>query len=190
MADLHFLGGGGALCFAGWIGRGTRGVDGDPVTAMIWEPTIDLGIVASNVAAVVRQRCPLPPAEPITALVCGGRDLDVRDYVHVARVLDALHGAIAIGLVVHGGARGADRLAGRWAFARGIIARVFPADWSRHGKAAGMIRNRAMLEDGRPDVVVAFPGGRGTANMVALALKRSVPVLRVDNRGAPELRWS
>lgn len=140
-------------------------------------------------ARVVRARCPLPPAEPITALVCGGRDLDVSDYVHVARVLDELHAAITIGRLVHGCARGADTLAGRWARTRRITVQAFPADWDRHGKAAGMIRNRAMLALGRPDIVVAFPGGRGTANMVALAVAARVPVLRVDHHGEMELLW-
>lgn len=44
------------------------------------------------------------------------------------------------------------------------------------GKAAGPIRNQRMLDDGKPDRVLAFPGGRGTANMVKLAKAAGVPV--------------
>lgn len=107
-------------------------------------------------------------------LVCGGRDF--ADYVHVARVLDALHAAEPITLVIHGDARGADTLAKRWALARAITQLPFPAKWATHGSAAGMIRNRAMLAKGRPDLVVAFMGGRGTANMVAIARDARPPV--------------
>lgn len=138
-------------------------------------------------ARIVRARCPLPPAEPIATLVCGGRDLETADYVQVARVLDELNAAIAIGRVIHGCARGADTLAGWWARARRLPVHAFPADWERYGKAAGMIRNRAMLKAGRPDVVVAFAGGKGTTNMVSLAVAASVPVLRVDRHGTIEL---
>jgi len=52
----------------------------------------------------------------------------------------------------------------------------FPADWSRHGKSAGPIRNRQMLIEGRPDIVVAFPGGKGTANMIKQAVEAGVKV--------------
>ena len=58
--------------------------------------------------------------------------------------------------------------------------RIFPADWIRHGRAAGPIRNEQMLREGCPDLVVAFhddPGlGRGTADMVRRALAAGVPV--------------
>jgi hypothetical protein len=62
---------------------------------------------------------------------------------------------------------------------------TFFAAWHEHGRGAGPIRNRQMLEEGRPDLVVAFPGGHGTAGMIKLALKAGVPVEMinlVDNR--------
>ncbi len=74
-------------------------------------------------------------------------------------------------------ARGADLLAAAWARSRGIPARPFPADWNRDGKAAGFLRNVRMLREGRPDLVVAFPGGKGTAHMVGLARRAGVAVL-------------
>ena len=46
---------------------------------------------------------------------------------------------------------------------------LFPADWKVRGRAAGHIRNQQMLDEGRPHLVVAFPGGRGTADMVRRA---------------------
>lgn len=53
----------------------------------------------------------------------------------------------------------------------------YPADWARFGKSAGYLRNKQMLEEGKPDLVVAFPGGRGTANMIAIAMKAGVKVI-------------
>jgi hypothetical protein len=79
--------------------------------------------------------------------------------------------------VIAGGARGADALAVQWARGRGIRTRIFRARWESEGPAAGPIRNRRMLKEGRPDVVVAFAGGRGTAGMTALARDAGVPVV-------------
>jgi hypothetical protein len=115
-------------------------------------------------------------------LVCGGRDY--RDRVELFACMDALHKSNPISCIIHGGAKGADSLAGKWASERGIHCEVFPADWRFYGRSAGPIRNQEMLTIGRPDLVVAFPGGRGTANMVRRADDADVPVieLRDGNR--------
>lgn len=78
--------------------------------------------------------------------------------------------------VIHGAASGADRLAGEVATEMGIPVEEFPARWNDYGRAAGVIRNQMMLTHGKPDLVLAFPGGRGTADMVARARKANVPV--------------
>lgn len=57
---------------------------------------------------------------------------------------------------------------------------AFPANWKKFGKAAGPLRNVKMIEEGKPDVVIAFPGGHGTANMVALAEASGIPVIRAE----------
>lgn len=57
----------------------------------------------------------------------------------------------------------------------------FEADWHTHGRAAGPIRNRRMIEEGKPDLVVAFPGGRGTANMVNQARAAGIEVREVES---------
>lgn len=108
-------------------------------------------------------------------LVCGGRDY--RDYENVERILDAIDARKHITIIIHGAARGADTLAGRWATEHGRAVETYPADWKTHGKAAGHTRNRQMLVEGRPDCCVAFPGGRGTANMVAQALSSGIKTL-------------
>jgi hypothetical protein len=80
-------------------------------------------------------------------------------------------------VIIHGAAPGADTLAGQWAADKGIPVEAFPADWEKHGRAAGPIRNKQMLDDGKPDLVVAFPGGWGTANMCKQAREAGVRVL-------------
>jgi hypothetical protein len=82
-------------------------------------------------------------------------------------------------IVIHGAASGADSLAGEWAKSRQLIIEEYPADWNKHGKSAGYIRNALMLEKGAPDLVVAFPGGNGTKNMVEISEKANVPVKRI-----------
>lgn len=107
-------------------------------------------------------------------LVCGGRDY--KDYATVCRILEDLHKNTPITLLIHGSATGADQLASRWAAVYGVPRKPFPANWLKHGKAAGPIRNRQMLEEGKPDLVMAFPGGRGTADMVRQATAAGVKV--------------
>ena len=74
--------------------------------------------------------------------------------------------------IIHDGAPGADTLAAEVAQELGIRARAYPADWRKHGRAAGPIRNQLMLDDGKPDILVAFPGGKGTADMIRRATGR------------------
>jgi 2-keto-3-deoxy-L-rhamnonate aldolase RhmA len=95
-------------------------------------------------------------------------------------VLDKIHAATPVETLIQGGAHGADALAREWAVDRQIQEIVTEyADWERHGKAAGPLRNQRMLDVWHPDVVVAFPGGRGTASMVRLAQRANVPVSTV-----------
>jgi hypothetical protein len=108
-------------------------------------------------------------------LVTGGRDFS--DRLLVERTLNSIHLNQEITVLIHGAARGADELAGTWAYENHIIESVFPANWSKYGKSAGPIRNKQMLLEGMPDLVVAFPGGRGTANMVQQARNAGIPVM-------------
>jgi hypothetical protein len=113
-------------------------------------------------------------------LVCGGRHY--RDDKALRRVLDA---ALRTGplVIIEGGARGADRLAREWAKDRGVVCATFPADWDAHGPSAGPIRNRQMIDEGRPQMVLAFPGGRGTADMIRQAQAAGVLVVKYPPTG-------
>lgn len=106
-------------------------------------------------------------------IVCGGRDYADRAAVFAA--LDKAHAKRAFSMVIHGGATGADTLAGHWADARGILSAKVEALWDAYGKAVGPRRNRAMLAL-FPEGLVAFPGGTGTADMVAAARAAGVKV--------------
>lgn len=111
-------------------------------------------------------------------LVCGGRKF--ADQRRLNAVLDDLHAKHGFTVIIEGEATGADQLSALWASSRGVELLPFPADWNRHQLAAGPIRNRQMLIEGKPDLVVAFPGGKGTANMVKQSEQRGVKVLRVS----------
>lgn len=82
--------------------------------------------------------------------------------------------------VVHGGAPGADEIADYWARRNAIPCTVFKAEWGKHGKAAGPIRNSKMLAEGKPGLVVSAKGGTGTADMVAKARAAGVEVMEVE----------
>jgi hypothetical protein len=107
-------------------------------------------------------------------LVCGDRNWKNRDKI-LARLYE-LEGDVT---VIHGACRGADNLAGEVAISLGYKVRRFPADWDKHGVAAGPIRNREML-DQQPHLVIAFhsnlSSSRGTADTVAEARRRGIPV--------------
>ena len=113
-------------------------------------------------------------------LVCGGRDFN--DSMTLGSWLGGIHKQGGISLLIHGGARGADFMAAKFAEWAGIPVKEYPADWGEHGKAAGPIRNQQMIDEGKPDKVLAFPGGRGTADIVARARTAGIEVIEVTGK--------
>ena len=111
-------------------------------------------------------------------LVCGGRDY--HDKYRVYSTLDRLRLIFDISTLIHGGAPGADSLAASWAQVRGIKTEAFIADWLKYPKSAGPIRNRQMLDLGRPDLILAFPGGAGTAHMVRIAREAGKYTIKLE----------
>ena len=110
-------------------------------------------------------------------IVCGGRNF--HSYEAIEKYLDMLHALHRFSVVIHGAARGADRMAAYWASQRDIDIRAFPADWNKSPRGAGPIRNKQMLDQGQPDLVIAFPGGNGTLDMRTQAERAGVPVLNL-----------
>lgn len=108
-------------------------------------------------------------------LVCGGRNYD--DWPKLKTKLDDIHEITPITEIIHGCSDGADRLAGVWARWNNIKENRFPADWKTHGKKAGYVRNAQMLKEGKPDLVLATTGGKGTEMMKNLSKDAGVTVM-------------
>jgi len=120
-------------------------------------------------------------------LVCGGRNFgqayqeDVFIRRWIAEILTTSKDGFNKGnhVIISGGARGADTIASNYARDMGIVSEVYMADWDKYGNMAGPRRNREMLVKGRPDLVLAFPGGPGTANMIQQATVNGYRVKQV-----------
>lgn len=130
-------------------------------------------------------------------LVCGGRHFTDRNAV--ARALAPYKPKpiqnVSEHKIIHGGASGADKLAGEWAECFGVPFREFPANWTdlshpdavirtrpdgtKYDVKAGTRRNQRMIDEGNPDICIAFPGGVGTADMVRRARKAGIEVIEV-----------
>jgi len=105
-------------------------------------------------------------------LVSGGRDFNNKEWLY--EILDIFEPT----LIISGCANGADSLAIEYAEDNNIPLLLFQPEWDKYGRAAGVIRNGDMLE-AHPDLVIAFPGGPGTADMVRQAAKARVPVINL-----------
>jgi hypothetical protein len=142
-----------------------------------------------------------PEASSLVIVAGGGRDL-AWPVPPIARALLAHAHGRPVHLLLHGGARGADQAIALAADQLGWPAVSLPADWRRFGPGAGPIRNRQLLEQAirqaqshstpRSPVgvlVVAFPGGSGTASLLQLAHQRvlssPVPLLVIEVAPAP-----
>lgn len=112
-------------------------------------------------------------------LVCGGRDYPEDAVWHFLSQYAASELGAEITVLIHGAAPGADAAAAEWAARQpyDLKAIAFPANWKKYGKRAGPLRNQRMLAEGHPEAVIAFPGGKGTANMIALAEATGVRVI-------------
>jgi predicted Rossmann-fold nucleotide-binding protein len=108
-------------------------------------------------------------------LICGGRHYDNKGKIYA--ILDRFNPDV----VICGGATGADSIAMNWCKERGKINEVYYADSKNLGKMAGPARNSVMANKSKPDLVIAFNGGKGTDNMVKVATKMGIQV--ADLRG-------
>lgn len=139
----------------------------------------------------------------MVVLVTGGRKY--ANYWRIWRTLDALHKTHNFTKLVHGKGGWTDMSADAWAKARDVPVQDYPAKWNdisrpdavirehANGKPynviAGFARNQQMLDEEEVKLVVAFPGGHGTADMVAKARKAGVEVIEVteENDDDPTL---
>jgi len=111
-------------------------------------------------------------------LVCGDRHWSDRELIKLP-----LTWLPKGSTIIHGNAWGADKTAGNVAHELGLEVKSYPAEWKRYGKAAGPIRNKQMLKEGRPNLVLAFHAdlskSKGTANTIAQAREAGVRVIIV-----------
>lgn len=131
-------------------------------------------------------------------LICGGRKYSRWRFAFAA--LDQLvrDGKISTPItVIHGAARGADAIAAAWAEKHAYSIDAYPADWnnidrpgavirkrsdgSKYDVLAGFVRNQLIIDVGKPDLVVAFPGNTGTADMMDRATKAAIEIIKVKS---------
>ncbi|MFN4922630.1 DUF2493 domain-containing protein [Bradyrhizobium sp.] len=115
-------------------------------------------------------------------LVCGGRHFEDAEKVH--RELVRLHWQRRITVLIHGSMTGAGIAAEEWARRNDVAVVRYPPNWELYGKKAEGRRNDFMLEDSRPALVLAFPGGRHTAALIQRATNAQIPVLAIPADGA------
>lgn len=120
-----------------------------------------------------------------TLCVTGGRNYDNRQKLNL--VLNRVLERFEVTLLIEGGATGTDYWARLWAEEQGIKVKTYEADWNNilaaeavightpfgiaYNKLAGFVRNQKMLDEGKPNLVIAFPGGRDTADMIKRTIK-------------------
>lgn len=106
-------------------------------------------------------------------VVTGGRDYS--DTAAAFAALDELHARKPVTVLIQGEARGLDARAKNWAFRRGITCASYAAQWDLYDKAAGGIRNQQMIDEGKPDYALVFPGGAGTGDMRRRLVESGIP---------------
>lgn len=112
-------------------------------------------------------------------IVCGGRNY--YDKRHIRRFLDEFHAKTPITVLIQGGALGVDFLAKHWGNINSIRVEEYAMDIKANTNNAGHVRNLEMIIKGKPDLVIAFPGGKGTRNMIRQARENNIPVVVTEN---------
>jgi hypothetical protein len=108
-------------------------------------------------------------------LVSGDRNWEWENRHIILQEIKDLSPAI----IIHGGARGVDYIAGKVGDFLNIETIVYPAEWDTYGKAAGPIRNLQMIKEGKPDFILGFhtdiENSKGTKHMINQAIRYKIP---------------
>jgi YspA, cpYpsA-related SLOG family len=111
-------------------------------------------------------------------IICGGRHF--RDMALVERELTRINAARPIDVLVHGGSAGIGMPVEAWGQEHDVhIVRYPPC--RTPGRNSDARRDMFMLSDGRPDAMLAFPGGRRTKALVQMAEAQGIPVISVES---------
>ncbi len=116
--------------------------------------------------------------QPFKVLVCGGRKFDDRTFLF--DVLSAMHSEFHFTELIHGGAFGADLLSEEWAKENEVPSKAFRPNYKKYEPRIAPLRRNTVMAQQKPDLVVAFPGGSGTADMVKKAYKNKLNVIILD----------
>lgn len=111
-------------------------------------------------------------------LICGGRDFKDRKLVYKTLDKYVEHYGTDL-IIIHGDAPGADTFADEYAKSKRLATFRLPAQWHVYDNSAGPIRNRRMLKEAEPDEVLAFPGNKGTRDMMSIAKLADVKVSKI-----------
>ena len=107
-------------------------------------------------------------------LVCGSRE-----WNNAELILERLKTVPSGSTLIHGGCRGADIISSEIGKELGFGVVCFPAKWGEHGRAAGPLRNQRMIDEGKPDLILAFHNdlnsSKGTSDMLNRARKHNIP---------------
>jgi hypothetical protein len=109
----------------------------------------------------------------LTVVVSGSRTITNRNLI---KDILSKHRFEKFHKLIHGGAHGVDQVAASWAELWGVEVEEYPADWDRHGKAAGPIRNKEMAA--KADALIAIWDGksRGTKQMIDHCITIGLPL--------------
>ena len=108
-------------------------------------------------------------------LVCGARGFNDRKLL--TQVLHSLTPAPTT--IIQDGETVAAELSGRWTRENGLVLETYSADWKNSGVLAGRIRNQRMLDEGKPELIVAFAANRETNHLTVRARAMGIKVVEV-----------
>ncbi|AZQ67971.1 DUF2493 domain-containing protein [Silicimonas algicola] len=131
-------------------------------------------VCGAGESQLIDEMCSAGPQQRIQ--ICGGRDYN--NWDRVQEVMAPFRDRDVF--IIQGGARGADFLGKVWAVLYAAGHREFRAAWKTQGRSAGARRNTEMLVVGKPTLVIAFPGGPGTADMIYQSIGKKVPVREIS----------
>ena len=117
----------------------------------------------------------------IRIAIIGSRNFD--NYELLANTLEDYKDKI--GLVVSGGANGADTFGEQWADKNQIPKLIFPADWNKHNKSAGFIRNQYIVNNADAGIAFWDNKSKGTLSTIGLFEKAGKPVKVVVHEELP-----
>jgi len=114
----------------------------------------------------------------VRVIIAGSRHIpdDMADRVVAAAMT---RWGITPTVILSGTAEGVDQAGERWAEARSIPIERYPADWKKHGRAAGPLRNKEMAENADATLVIWDGVSRGSKSMLREAKKRKLAVAEV-----------